>query len=122
MKTVILATALCFVALCPATAQTPKLRIAVTTKAQNQIKTWFIEDLKTAQAEAGLSIEFVDRTDARLDYIVFVHNMEVANIAIAFNPKGEIVTSVLRTGPMYHPGVMEASAVELAKRLAALTK
>ena len=75
MKTVMLATALCLVALCPATAQTPKLRIAVTTRAQNQIKAWFIEDLKTAQAEAGLSIDFVDRTDARLDYIVFVHNM-----------------------------------------------
>ena len=123
MKTVILATALCLVALSRATAQEPKpLRIAVTSFG-SQFRTWFIEDLKTAQSEAGLSIEFVDRTDTRLDYRVHVSNIQlVANIAIAFNPKGEIVASVLRPGPMYAKGVMEASAVDLAKKLAALTK
>jgi hypothetical protein len=121
MKTVILATALCLVALSPATAQEPKpVRIAVTSLG-SQLRTWFIEDLKTAQPEAGLSIEFVDRTDARLDYRVHVANIElVANIVIAFNPKGEIVTSVLRPGSISAKGVMEASAVELAKKLAAL--
>jgi hypothetical protein len=123
MKTVMLVVALGLAALCPATAQTPKpLRIAVTSSGV-QLKTWFIEDLKTAQPEAGLSIEFVDKTDARLDYLVFVHQMGgMANIVIAFDPKGEIATSVLRSGRISAKGVMEASAVELAKKLAALTR
>lgn len=123
MKTVILVGALCLAPLCPATAQTPKpLRLSVTSTG-DKLKTWFIEDLKTAQPEAGLAIEFVDKTDARLDYRVFVHQMgDMANIVIAFDPKGEIAASVLRPGWISSKGVMEASAVELAKKLAALTK
>jgi hypothetical protein len=114
---------LCLAALCPATAQTPKpLRIAVTSPGV-KLKTWFIEDLKTAQPEAGLSIEFVDRKDARLDYHVMVHQLGgMANVVIALDRSGEVAASVVRSGWISGKGVMEAAAVELAKKLAALTK
>jgi len=124
MKRVLFVMGLCLAALSPATAQTPTpLRIAVISNGGSQLKAWFINDLKTAQAEAGLSIEFVEQTDARLDYVILVHGMSVrAGIVIAFNPKGEIVTSVLRAGPIAAKGVMEADAVDLARQLAAIKK
>jgi len=96
MKRVLLVIVLCLAALCPATAQTPKpLRIAVISNGGSQLTNWFINDLKTAQTEAGLSIEFVGQADARLDYVVLVQGMAVrAGIVI----------------------------VDLARQLAALTK
>jgi hypothetical protein len=123
MKTVILVVALCVASFGPATAQTAKpLRIAVSSSSV-QLKTWFIEDLKTAQPEAGLSIEFVDRTDARRDYLVLVHQIGgMANVVIALDRSGEVAASVVHSGWISGKGVMEASAVELAKKLASITK
>src|SRR5437870_1279624 len=132
MKPVILVVVLCVASLCSTHAQTPKpLRIAVTSSG-DKLKTWFIEDLKTAQSEAGLSIEFVDWTAARLDdhgtaarfdYHVLVHQIGgMANVVIALDSNGQIAASVLRSGRISDKGVMEGSAVELARKLAALAK
>lgn len=122
MKTAILVVVALCLAMSPIRAQAPKtLRISVI--GVGNLPAWFIEDMKSAQAEAGLSLEFVPRSDDRLNYVITVNQIgSLANVVIALNPGGEVAASVVKSGRISARGVMEDSARELAKKLAALPK
>jgi hypothetical protein len=122
MKTpMLIAFALC-VALCPVRAQAPKpLRLAVI--GIGKLPTWFIDSMKDAGPKAGLSIEFVGKSDDRLDYMITVNQIGgLANVVIALDPRGEVAASVVRARRISDNGAAEAAAKEMAKQLAALTK
>jgi hypothetical protein len=105
----------------------------------------YAESLKNAGLEAGLSIEVVPRAESGLVardvylrtraglpissapsegrnyFLIAVSQIgTVANVVIALNREGEVAASVALPGAFYGSGVRDASARELAKKLAAL--
>jgi hypothetical protein len=107
--------------------------------------TQYAESLKVAGLEAGLSIEVVPRAESGLvardvyvrtraglsssyapsegrNYFLIALSQigTVANVAVVLDREGAVVASVARPGVFYGDGVRDASARELAKKLAAL--
>ena len=143
MKAVILVIALC-VAVCSvveAQAQKP-LRVAfagVTT-----LTTPFIESMKDAGREVGLSVEVVPmaqdlsprelsartraglpialaRSEGRNYFLVVVNQISgLANVVIALDRDGEVAATVVRSGRFSASGARDESARELSKKLAEL--
>jgi hypothetical protein len=125
-------------------AQTLKpVRIAFA--GMTSITTKYAESLKAAGVEAGLSIEVVPKaesglvardvylrtraglpvalapSEARNYFLIAVGQIgTVANVVVVLDREGAVVGSVGRPGAFYGDGVRDASARELAKKLAAL--
>jgi hypothetical protein len=111
------------------------------------LTTPFIESMKNAGPEAGVAIEVVPKAQSDLVPrdeqvriraglpIAFAPNEgpnyflitlaqvgAYANVVVALDRKGEIAASVVGSGPFYATGVRDASARELAKKLAELIR
>jgi len=104
----------------------------------------YAESLKNAGLEAGLSIEVVPRAESPSARDVYLRTRAglsssyapsegrnyflialsqigtVANVAVVLDREGAVVASVARPGAFYGDGVRDASARDLAKKLAAL--
>jgi hypothetical protein len=105
----------------------------------------YAESLKRAGLEAGLSIEVVPRAESGLVardvyfntraglpvaiapsegrnyFLIAVSQIgTVANVVVALDREGAVVASVAHPGVFYGDGVRDASARELAKKLASL--
>jgi hypothetical protein len=103
----------------------------------------YVESLKVAGLEAGLSIEVVPRAESsprdvylrtraglssshapseRRNYFLIALSQigTIANVAVVLDREGAVVASVARPGVFYGEGVRDASARELTKKLAAL--
>jgi hypothetical protein len=107
-----------------ASAQGQSLRIAVT--GESNLRAKFVQSMKDAGKDEGLSIEVVPRSDGDLKYTVIIAQESslggAAAAVIALDRDGEVIASVVRSGRMSGSGAMNACAKELAKKLAILAK
>ena len=122
MKTAILVLALSVSMWCPAEAQAPKaLRIAFA--GSTTLTSRFSESIKLAGPDVGLSFEVVPFANQDRDYLIAVTQVSgIAHAAIAVDRRGEVVASVAHAGRLAARGASEASARELARKLAELAR
>jgi hypothetical protein len=104
-------------------AQKP-LRIAVT--GESNLRTKFVESMKDAGRDFGLSVEIIPKSDEGRNYTIIIAQESslggAAAAVIALDRDGEVAASVVRSGRLSGSGAMNACAKELAKKLAVLTK
>lgn len=83
----------------------------------------FVESCKREFSEHGMRLQLV-RSDEKYDYNIVVAQettvMSAAGAVIALDHNGLFVASVVRSGRFSGKGALNASAKELAKKLAAL--
>ena len=149
MKRVMLVVALC-VSLCSVGEAQAQQSLRLAFAGVTTLTTPFLENMKNAGREAGLSVEVVPMArdlsrdlsprdvSARMragltiavapseerNYFLIVVNQigGLANVVIALDRDGEVAASVVRSGRFSASGARDASAGELVKKLAELLR
>jgi hypothetical protein len=102
----------------------PALHLAVT--GESNLRSNFIESLKTAAGEDKLDIEIVPRTDPTLTFTVIIAQEttigSAAAAVIALDRSGDVAASVVRSGRFSGRGALNACAKELIKKLLVLAR
>ncbi len=103
-----------------------QVTVKVAVLGESNLKTNFIEDLKTAATDEKVQIDVVSRTDPALRFtLVIAQETTVGTAAaavIGLDGAGDVAMSVVRSGRFSGRGALNACAKEIAKKIAVLAR